>query len=285
MDRVRVHAPHDQAGERVGDGRRRARRDGRSRARARRRVAAPQQVRREVSRHRRRRRIADVAGYARSASAPAASSTNRHRSRRRVRRSRDTRPGDAPAQPADVRVERVIGGLAQRCRSRARARDRHPTTRSSGRRPSAPSARAGAHPRRRRTRSACRRGERCRGRRREHRASAAALAAAAHGSPAPPSCQNVPDRSRRRPMARIFSICSGVNCTQLRRAIRSLVRSFCFLSRAIASRSVGVRALRRSSCWSSASRRRCSAVSQREAPASRPQNSCSWSPVLRCCGT
>src|SRR4051794_17426390 len=26
-----------------------------------------------------------------------------------------------------------------------------------------------------------------------------------------PSCQNVPERSSRRPMARIFSICSGVN--------------------------------------------------------------------------
>ena len=58
-----------------------------------------------------------------------------------------------------------------------------------------------------------------------------------------PSCQNVPARSRRRPIARIFSISSGVSSmrrtltsrSDARRAIRSLVRSFCFLSRAISS--------------------------------------------------
>src|SRR6185312_14680305 len=46
-----------------------------------------------------------------------------------------------------------------------------------------------------------------------------------------------------------------------RRAMRSLVKSFCFFSRAISSRSVGVSALRFWSCCTCSSRRRCSAVS------------------------
>ena len=76
---------------------------------------------------------------------------------------------------------------------------------------------------------------------------------------AAPSCQNVPARSSRSPIARIFSISSGVSSidwrqrsarrrrSATRRAIRSLVSSFCFLSRLISTCSAGVRERRRSS--------------------------------------
>ena len=84
-----------------------------------------------------------------------------------------------------------------------------------------------------------------------------------------PSCQNVPARSRRRPIARIFSIMLGreLHDAKLRSVATTGERSGPWSAAsassavAISTRSLGVRARRFSSCCSCSSRRRCSAVS------------------------